>query len=68
MPVQAPGVRPPDLLHKDSAAVQGIEAFAGRVSSIPLATRIYFTCVDLLRLSQRVLSKHKRANNMPSNP
>lgn len=35
MPVQVPGVRPPDVLHKNSAAVQGIEVFAGRVFSIP---------------------------------
>lgn len=35
MPVQVPGVCPPDVLHKDSPAVQGIEVFAGRVSSIP---------------------------------
>jgi hypothetical protein len=35
MPVQVPGVRPPDVLHKDCTAVQGIEVFAGRVFSIP---------------------------------
>jgi hypothetical protein len=34
MSVQAPSVRPPDVLHKDCAAVQGIEAFAGPVFSI----------------------------------
>jgi hypothetical protein len=34
MPVQAPGIRPPDVLHKDSAPVQGIEAFPRRVWSL----------------------------------
>lgn len=29
MPVQVPGVRSPDVLHKDSATVQGIEVFCG---------------------------------------
>ena len=51
MPVQVPSVRPSDVLHKDSAAVQGIEVFAGRVLVYPLVTRVHFACVDVLWLS-----------------
>lgn len=53
MCVQAPGIRAPDVLHQNSAPVQGIEAFAGRVWSL-LPTRICFTFIRLLRLSQHV--------------
>lgn len=58
MPGQAPGIRPSDILHKNSAAVQGIEASMG-VYAYPLlrheSTLRSSTCYFLL--PQRVLRK-----------
>jgi hypothetical protein len=40
IPVQAPGIRPSDILYKNSAAVQGVEALRDLYAVYSLATRI----------------------------
>jgi hypothetical protein len=40
IPVQAPGIRPSDVLYKNSAAVQGVEALRDVYAVYYLATRI----------------------------
>lgn len=71
MPVQAPGIRPSDVLHKNSAAVQGVEVLRGVYAVYSLAMRICFAFLGLLRLPQRVLHKYIRTDyiqwQMPSN-
>ena len=62
MPVQTPGIRPPDVLHKNSAAVQGVEVFRGVYAVYSLAMRICSAFLSLLRLPQRVLHKYIRTD------
>jgi hypothetical protein len=50
--VQTPGIRPSDVLHKNSTAVQGVEA---RVCCIPLCNANRIAVRQLAMASERVL-------------